>query len=115
MEDVTSTFWGFTRVKNVKNSEGREPPSGFDYWIDVWEYFCNNDKKYSGVCYRCWWNEGIGGGHLKEEGNGPEWIMPLCAKCNHYSNQDYFRPIFSLAVRANVSELKEALKEEDSD
>ncbi len=70
------------KVKNVSGSSRFPKPTGFDSWLDYWEY---HSKKNAYFCSAsgCFRKDLVGAHVQKANSTDNKWyIVPLCSGCN---------------------------------
>ena len=77
-----------TEVKNVQGTADDEPPGNYDTWKEFYE----SRYSWSPSCriFKCGEKETVGA-HVKIPGTSGEWIIPMCAEHNHYTNTKCMR------------------------
>ena len=79
----------FIKVKNKNGTTERNPPSGFESWLDFWE---KSNKDVKTKCMSCGklCDDLVGGHVFKVDKTSKEYIIPLCKECNNVNNENEF-------------------------
>ena len=80
----------FIDVKNKKGTAEKDPPSGYDSWLDFWE---KKKGKKADTCevLNCNGNPDVGGHVIKSGDGSKEYILPMCYSCNNKPDDEVFK------------------------
>ena len=80
----------FIDVKNKKGTADKEPPEGYDSWLDFWE---KKKGKKATQCevMRCNGSPDLGGHVIKVGEGSKEYILPMCSACNNKPEDEVFK------------------------
>jgi len=80
----------FIDVKNKKGTGEKEPPAGYDDWLDFWG---KKKGKKATQCevMSCSESPDLGGHVIKAGEGSKEYILPLCYKCNSKAEDEVFK------------------------
>lgn len=75
-------------VKNLNGTKDKEPPLGYDSWIEYWEIEVGHEAKQ---CSNCGTDKNLVGAHIKkvDSNDNKHYIVPLCKKCNNIHNKNF--------------------------
>ena len=79
----------YVKVKNKKGTADKEPPAGYDSWLDFWEKK-KGQKATKCKVLACGGPSDLGGHVLKVGEEGKEYILPMCTSCNNKPDTDTF-------------------------
>lgn len=85
------------KIKNIngtsKEKYAKSYPKEYKSWLDYWDDKCWYQRPYLCANENCINDVEVGAHVIKESSeNDRSWyIIPLCKKCNHPSNKDYFK------------------------
>lgn len=90
----------FVLVKNLNGTKDKEPPLGYDSWIEYWETEVGHEATQCSK-FNCNKEEDIIGAHVKKANNddNKHYIVPLCKGCNNLRNEPF--TIYSELVPVN--------------
>lgn len=80
----------FIEVKNKKGTADKDPPSGYDSWLDFWEKK-KGSKATTCEVLACKGDPDVGGHVIKEGEGGKEYILPMCSSCNNKPDDEVFK------------------------
>lgn len=81
---------GFIEVKNKKGTADKNPPDGYDSWLDFWEKK-KDIKATTCEVLACEGSSDVGGHIIKVGDGSKEYILPMCYSCNNKPDDEVFK------------------------